>query len=260
MKAATIAAVCHAVNAAYCESLGDTSQAPWNDAPELQKASAIAGVKYRLVNLEATPEEMHASWLADKIAAGWTVGPVKDEAKKEHPCCVPYDELPPEQRAKDYLFRGVVDALKDLPDGELPATGATATVFTTPAGQKFLPVKYIGRREVYREGMYGTGLVFTQGETKFVVEEKALQLLRHPDVYVPGDGEAVEAAAIEAKPDDTVETDDLAQIERDSLTRMTKAALTEYAKTRYRIELDPNMLKDDLRTEVTRLIDQYGIV
>ena len=36
---------------------------------------------------------------------------VKDAERKEHPCCVPYDALPVEQKTKDYLFRAVVHAL-----------------------------------------------------------------------------------------------------------------------------------------------------
>ena len=37
-------------------------------------------------------------------------GPVKDPEKKEHPCFLPYDELPLSQRIKDYLFTAVVEA------------------------------------------------------------------------------------------------------------------------------------------------------
>ena len=36
---------------------------------------------------------------------------INQETKKEHPCFVPYEELPTEQKAKDFLFRGVVHAL-----------------------------------------------------------------------------------------------------------------------------------------------------
>ena len=48
-----------------------------------------------------------------KIEQGWRLGPVKDETRKEHPSMVPYDELPLEEKVKDYLFRGVVQALVD---------------------------------------------------------------------------------------------------------------------------------------------------
>lgn len=38
-----------------------------------------------------------------------------DECKKRYdPCFVPYEELPPEQKAKDALFIGVVHALRSM--------------------------------------------------------------------------------------------------------------------------------------------------
>ena len=106
-----IARVAHEVNRAYCEALGDTSQAPWEDAPQWQKDSAINGVKFHLDNPQAGPEASHETWLAEKLAAGWTWGEVKNAEKKEHPCVMSYAALPVEQRAKDYLFRGVVHAI-----------------------------------------------------------------------------------------------------------------------------------------------------
>jgi hypothetical protein len=107
-----IARVAHEVNRAYCASLGDNSQSAWADAPEWQKDSAINGVRMHLANPDATPEDSHIAWLSEKEAAGWKWGPVKDAEKKEHPCFTDYANLPAEQRAKDYLFRGVVHALK----------------------------------------------------------------------------------------------------------------------------------------------------
>lgn len=103
-----IARLCHAVNRAYCLSLGDTSQPSWKEAPQWQRDSAIAGVQFHLAHSDAKPSDSHESWMKDKLAAGWKFGPVKDAEKKEHPCLVPYDQLPKEQQAKDFLFLGVV--------------------------------------------------------------------------------------------------------------------------------------------------------
>lgn len=107
-----IARVSHEINRAYCAALGDTSQAAWEGAPDWQKASALAGVQFHIENPDAGPEASHVSWLKQKEADGWKYGPVKDADKKEHPCFMPYDGLPAEQRAKDYLFRAVVHSLK----------------------------------------------------------------------------------------------------------------------------------------------------
>ncbi|WP_439392560.1 RyR domain-containing protein [Bradyrhizobium sp. PMVTL-01] len=103
-----IARVCHEVNRAYCQAIGDNSQLTWADAPDWQRQSAITGVKHTLANPNSGPESSHESWLEEKRRDGWKYGPVKNPETKEHPCFVPYAELPVEQRAKDYLFQAVV--------------------------------------------------------------------------------------------------------------------------------------------------------
>ena len=107
-----IAKVCHEVNKAYCEALGDMSQPTWEDAPGWQKQSAQNGVRFHIDNPDAGPEVSHENWMKQKKAEGWKYGPVKDVDKKEHPCYVPYAELPVEQKAKDYIFRQLVHSLK----------------------------------------------------------------------------------------------------------------------------------------------------
>lgn len=107
----SIAAVCHEVNRAYCAALGDYTQPTWEDAPDWQKASARLGVELHLNNPDAGPQASHESWMKQKLDDGWKYGAYKDPDNKLHPCIVPFDELPPEQRAKDYIFRGVVHAI-----------------------------------------------------------------------------------------------------------------------------------------------------
>lgn len=107
----SIAIVCHEANRAYCQTIGDSSQRPWNEAPAWQRTSAIKGVAFTVANPAVPPSGSHDSWLKEKSDTGWKYGPVKDESKKEHPCFVPYEELPIEQRRKDALFRAVVRAL-----------------------------------------------------------------------------------------------------------------------------------------------------
>jgi len=111
MENEEIGKVAHEVNRAYCQALGDDSQPLWKDAPDWQKDSVVKGVAFHLANPAAGPEHSHGEWLKEKIAAGWTRGEVKDPDKKEHPCVVSYDELPVEQKAKDYIFRAIVHAL-----------------------------------------------------------------------------------------------------------------------------------------------------
>lgn len=111
MEKERIARLCHELNKAYCESLGDTSQKHWEEAPEWQRQSAINGVEFHLSG-SRKPSDSHVNWMKEKLEQGWKFGPVKDEAKKEHPCLVPYDDLPEEQKMKDKLFTTIVNAFK----------------------------------------------------------------------------------------------------------------------------------------------------
>ena len=108
MDVLKIARVCHEANRAYCEALGDFSQPEWADAPEWQKNSAVNGVQFHIDNPGASPSASHDSWLKQKMEEGWVYGEVKNPEAKEHPCCVPYEQLPVEQRAKDYIFSAIV--------------------------------------------------------------------------------------------------------------------------------------------------------
>lgn len=101
----------HEANRVLCLSLGDNSQPVWADAPEWQKSSAIKGVEMIVSSPSTTPEQSHEGWLAEKAATGWKYGPVKNPETREHPCFVPYAELPESQRLKDDLFGAVVRAV-----------------------------------------------------------------------------------------------------------------------------------------------------
>lgn len=109
-----VAMLCHTANAMYCRSLGDESQKTWDEAPDWQKASAIAGVEFHLANPDAGDAASHENWMAAKKAEGWKYGEEKDEAKKLHPCMVPFSKLPPEQQFKDTLFRHTVHSTVPL--------------------------------------------------------------------------------------------------------------------------------------------------
>lgn len=292
MKRELIAAVAHTINAAYCAAMGDASQPAWGDAPEWQQASALAGVDMHLANPDATPEDSHVSWLAQKTAEGWKYGKVKDAEKKEHPCCMPYAKLPKEQKAKDHLFRAVVHALKNIPDeaepfdaaaeraalretvmqelraefteqgkslGEaLVAKAKAAAAPAAPAKGAPVPVRYIGRRATYREGAYGTGILFTQGKSEWVPAAKAPQLLAHKDVYEPGDAaECGEAQAVKAAKKD--DDNDPIQMQRDAIANMDKDALEAFAKVHYSVDLDKRHTVGELRAKVTGLVDQFGL-
>jgi len=105
-KVEICARVAHETNRVYCLALGDQSQLPWEQVPAWMKESVMKGVLGILSG--NTPEQSHESWFKDREARGWKYGPVKDEEKKEHPCFVPYQDLPVAQRVKDELFQQAV--------------------------------------------------------------------------------------------------------------------------------------------------------
>ena len=111
MNTTRIAECCHEANRAYCAAFGDWSHPMWADAPDWQKDSIISGVSFHQANPDAGPAASHENWMKQKIADGWTYGLVKDADKKEHPCFMPYDGLPPEQQAKDFIFCAIVKTL-----------------------------------------------------------------------------------------------------------------------------------------------------
>lgn len=109
-----VARIAHEVNRAYCEAMADHSQPTWENAPDWQKDSALAGVAAIVTKPDTTPQESHESWMRQKILDGWRYGPEKDSEMKTHPCMVPYDLLPMHQQVKDHLFGAVVRAMRKL--------------------------------------------------------------------------------------------------------------------------------------------------
>src|ERR1035438_1264540 len=105
---ARAAQAAHEANRVLCLALGDASQPKWEDAPDWQKNSAYAGVSQIQADPQTTPEQSHEGWLKVKRDDGWKYGAVKNPETKEHPCFVPYNELPENQRLKDEMFGVVV--------------------------------------------------------------------------------------------------------------------------------------------------------
>ena len=279
MDRTEIARVAHEINRAYCASLGDDSQPSWDNAPDWQKASALAGVDMHLANPDATPENSHESWLAQKTAEGWKYGPVKDAQKKEHPCFLPYAELPPEQKAKDYLFRAVVHALKNAkPLQAAPAPRLAPTIAAPAADSGFVAVQYVGRKPEWRDALYNTGLYFVADQVRNLPAHTARQFLRHGDLFreakVEVAPEPAETPAVEPPADDTEAILEAAKEEQADTDReiqkvldlkqtvsfMDKDALKQFALTNYNQKLDGRLSVEALREQTNQMIDQFGVI
>ncbi len=50
---------------------------------------------------ELLAKHAHEIWAHQRLAAGWTHGPQRDDGKKEHPGLVPYEELPESEKVYD---------------------------------------------------------------------------------------------------------------------------------------------------------------
>jgi len=129
-----IARICHEANRAYCATLGDNTQLPWDDAPEWQRISAVNGVNQVLSDPYTTPEQSHENWLTEKRAAGWSYGPVKDPEAKTHPCFLPYSELPADQRRKDAIFTAIVKSFLCTYIDGTPRLGREINAINTAKG------------------------------------------------------------------------------------------------------------------------------
>jgi hypothetical protein len=50
---------------------------------------------------ETLARNAHEVWAQRRLADGWTLGPTRDDKTKQHPCLVPYEELPESEKEYD---------------------------------------------------------------------------------------------------------------------------------------------------------------
>ncbi|MDQ1278293.1 MAG: Guanylate cyclase protein, partial [Thermodesulfobacteriota bacterium] len=62
--------------------------------------------------IEKLSLSVHDNWAQKRISAGWKYGPKRDDTLREHPCLVPYAELPEEE--KDYDRKTLTESIKML--------------------------------------------------------------------------------------------------------------------------------------------------
>jgi len=61
---------------------------------------------------ELLAENSHDNWARQRITEGWTLGPKRDDTKKQHPDLVPYKDLP--ESEKEYDRKSAMETLKAI--------------------------------------------------------------------------------------------------------------------------------------------------
>lgn len=61
---------------------------------------------------EQLAQNIHEVWAQGRMADGWRYGPQRDDAKKEHPSLVPYDQL--SESEKEYDRSTALQTLKTM--------------------------------------------------------------------------------------------------------------------------------------------------
>lgn len=74
------------------------------DTSEITLASELTEL------IEAMAMNVHEVWAASRMAEGWQYGDTRNDALKQHPCLVSYNELP--ENEKEYDRKTAVETLK----------------------------------------------------------------------------------------------------------------------------------------------------
>lgn len=107
-----IARICHEAHKALCNALGEFGIESWGRLSRPRRDVCIGSVEAMIASPKVTSEMSHQMWLDHMVSTGWKYGPEKNPDLKEHPCIVPFSELPIEQKKKDELFAAIVRVLK----------------------------------------------------------------------------------------------------------------------------------------------------
>jgi len=65
--------------------------------------------------IELLARNVHDLWAQERLAQGWTYGPARDDSTKQHPCLVPYEQLPESEKTYDrHVAVGTLKAIAAL--------------------------------------------------------------------------------------------------------------------------------------------------
>ncbi|MBN2088150.1 NAD-binding protein, partial [candidate division KSB1 bacterium] len=71
--------------------------------------------KMTVEEIEILAKMEHNRWKAERLLKGWTYAPERDDVNKKHPCIVPWEDLPEDERDKDrQQVRDIPNILKKV--------------------------------------------------------------------------------------------------------------------------------------------------
>lgn len=133
-----VARVVHEANRTWDAVRNVPAGPPWDQAEPWQREAAVNDVKLAMAG--APPSQLHETWRARKLAAGWRPGDVKDPQAKTDPMLVPWTALPSQDTRTPELIAAItraltcgrerwdVKTLKDPDAAQVNLTPQTATV------------------------------------------------------------------------------------------------------------------------------------
>lgn len=146
-------------------------------------------------------------------------------------------------------------------------------------------IKYIGKREPWHDRLYKTGLVFDCNQVRTIPWDMARKFLRHEDLFekVDADAKGKDGKAKSASKDDTQNDSDSQaddtqalldeqtaknkdkddeqtelQALYDQVNIMEKDALKDFAQNHYQQKTNNSKSVENIRLDVTAMIDQFG--
>lgn len=161
---------------------------------------------------------------------------------------------------------------------------------------KPVEVKYIGKLQPWFDRLYDTGLSFVCGQSRVLPWDMAPKFLRHSDIFERVEQASDKPPADDDKKDDEPPADDKAaenkgdkdeapkddtqalldeqaaknkekddeQVEKqalyDQVANMDKDGLKDFAEVNYQQKINKSKSVENLRAEVTGMIDQFGVV
>ena len=72
-----------------------------NYVPQPMDTSDIQLTEELNVLVEQMAKNVHEVWAQSRMVQGWTYGEERNDTLKQHPCLVPYEELPEVEKAYD---------------------------------------------------------------------------------------------------------------------------------------------------------------